>query len=110
MLLFLSYCLIFDFLYFMSSDESDSLDDESDSDWPDSGSSGTYYFCAFYLSFDNYVGSVSGLGSSVFAPTRVEYKGDIFAFDVFVPTGVESKGGWLIKMFWRSNSLISFQI
>ena len=34
-------------MYLLSSEESDSLDDESDEDGYDFGSSGTYYFCAF---------------------------------------------------------------
>ena len=66
------------------------LDDEYDDDGSDSGSSGTYYFP---LRFDNYVGCVSGLGSGVFVPTGVKPKYDVFVFLVFVPKGVESKGG-----------------
>ena len=69
------------------------LDDESDDDWSDSRSSGTYSFQTFYLPFDDYIGSVSGLGSGAIIPTEVEYKCDIFAFGVFVPIGVKSKGG-----------------
>ena len=69
-----------------------------------------YYFCAFSLRFENYVGSVSVLGSDIFASTVFESKSDIFSFDVFVPTGVESKGDQLIEMFWCSNYLLSFQI
>ena len=45
-----------------------------------------------------------------FLPTEVDSKYDIFAFVVFVPIGFESKGGRLIKMFWRLNYLFSFQI
>ena len=106
--------LLLYFLYLLSSDESDLIDDESDDagsddDRSDSGSSGTYYFPAFSLCFDNYFGPVSGLGSGIFVPTGVDSKCDIFAFVVFVPIGVESKGGQLIEMFWRSNSLFSFQ-
>ena len=33
-----------------------------------------------------------------------------FLFEVFVPTRVESKGGQLLQLFWRSNSLFYFQI
>ena len=76
----------------------------------DSGSSATYYFRAFSLHVDKSVGSVSVLGSENFAPTGVKSKVDIFASDIFVPTGVEYKGGRLLDMFWRSNSLLSFQI
>ena len=71
-------CLLFDLMYFLSSEKSDLLNDESDDDGYDSGSSGTYSFCAFSLCFDNSVGSVSGLGYGVFVPTGVEYKCDIF--------------------------------
>ena len=102
--------MILDFLYFLSSDEAYSLNDESDDDGSDSGSSGTYSFCAFSLRFDDSVGSVCGLGFGVFVPTGVKSKCDIFAFVVFVPIGVEPKGGQLIEMFWRSNSLFSFQM
>ena len=91
--LFLSYRLIFDFMYLLSLDESDSLDDESDDDVSDSGSSGTYYFHALSLRFENCVGSVSGLESVVFVPTALESKYDIFVFVVFIPIGVDSKGG-----------------
>ena len=110
MFLFLSCRFSFDFLYSLSSDESDSLDDESDDDGSDSGYSGTYPFCEFSLRVDNSVGSVSGLGSSVFAPTGVKSKCDIFALDVFVLIGVDSKGVRLVKIFWRSSSLFYFQI
>ena len=73
----------------LSSDESDSLDDESDkigSDglWSDSRSSVTYYL---YLRFDDSIVGVNVLGS-----------------DVFAPTGVKSKSGRLLAVFWRSNS------
>ena len=97
-------------MYFLSSDESECLDDESDDNGSESRSSGMHYFHAFYLHFDNFVGSISGLGSDVSVPTGVKSKGDIFAFDVFIPTGDDYKGGRLIKMFWLSNSLLYFQI
>ena len=83
--LFLLCSLIFYFLYLLSSEKSESLDDDSDDDGFDSGSSGTYSFCAFSLRFENSVGSVSVLGSGVFSPIGVEYKCDIFMFDIFVP-------------------------
>ena len=81
------------FLYFISLDKSDSLDDESENFGSDSGSSCTCYFCDFSLSFDESVVSVSFLG-----------------YGIFSPTGVESKGGRLLEFFWRSNSLFSLQI
>ena len=77
--------MIFDFLYLLSSDESDFLNDESDSDGYNSKSSGTYYFCAFSLRFEYSAGSVGGLGYGVSVPIGVDSKCDIFAFDVFVP-------------------------
>ena len=83
----------------LSSEECNFPHDESDDDGSESGSYGTYYFRDFYLRFEDYVVSVSGLGSGAFAQTGVESKFDIFAFDVFVPTGVEYKGGRLIEMF-----------
>ena len=55
-------------------------------------------FLRFSLCFDNSVGSVSGLGSSVFIPTGVDPKCDIFEIDVFVPIGVESKGGNVLAL------------
>ena len=82
---FLSHCLPFDWMYLLSSDESDSLDDESEDDGYDSGSSCTYFFYAFSLRFDDSVNSVSGLGYVVFVPKVVDSKCDIFVFDVFVP-------------------------
>ena len=78
-------------LYFLSSDESDSLNDKSDELGSDSGSSGMYYFCAFSLRFDESV--VRVLGS-----------------DVFAPTGFESKGGRLLELFWSSNSWFPLQV
>ena len=99
-----------DFLYLLSSDKSDLIDDESEDDGPDYGSSGTYIFKYVSLRFDNYVGSASGLGSGVFISTGVDTKCDIFAFDVFLPISVESKVGRLIEVLWRSNSLFYFQI
>ena len=90
---------ILDFLYFLSSENSDSLNDEYDNDRSDSGSSRKYSYTAFSLRFEDSVGYVSGLGSDIFVPTGDESKCDIFAFVVFVPIGFESKGGQLIKCF-----------
>ena len=64
------------------------IDDESDHDESDSGSSGMYYFTAFLLLFDNSVGIVNALGSGVFLPTGVESKCDFFVFVVFIPIEV----------------------
>ena len=94
----------------MSSDESYSIDNESDGIGYGSVSSGTYSFCNSSLRFEDSVGSGSVLGSAVFAPTGFKSKGDIFASGMSVPIGVDYKGVQLIKMFWRSNSLFYFQI
>ena len=87
MILFLSHLL---FLYSLSSDALYSLDDESGELGSDSGLSGTHYFCAFYLRFDKSIVSVIVLGS-----------------DLFAPTGVESKFGRLLALFWCSNCFFS---
>ena len=94
----------------MSSEESYLINNKSDDCRSDSGSSGTYSFPAFYLRFDNSVGYVSGLVSGIFILAGVESKCDFFAFVMFIPIGVESKGGRPIKMFWLSNSCFSLQI
>ena len=88
------------FLYLLSSDGSNSLDDESDNDWYYSGSSGT---CDFPFHFEKSVGRDSFLGSGVFVPIRVKSKYDVFAFVMYVLIGVESKVGRLIQIFWPSN-------
>ena len=98
---FLSNPFILYLLYFLSWDELDFLDDDSDYDGSDSGSSGT---CAFPVCFDDCVGRVSGVGHGIFIPIEVKSNCDIFSFAVFVPIGVDSKGGRLIKIFWCSNS------
>ena len=106
-ILFLLCPLLLDLLYLLSSDESDLLDDESDNDGSDSGSAGT---CTFPFRFDESVGRVCGVGSGIFFPIEVDSKCDVFTFVMFVPIGVESKGGQIIEMFWRSNSQFSLQI
>ena len=65
------------------------LDDESDNDGSDSGSSGAF---SFPLRFDNSVGRVISLGYGIFVTIGVESKCDFFAFVMFVSIGVESKG------------------
>ena len=60
---YLSHLLLLDSLYLLSSEKSDCLDDESDDNGSDSGSSGT---CTFPLHFNKSVGCVSGLRSGVF--------------------------------------------
>ena len=93
----------------MLDDESD--DDGSDDDGSDSGSAG---MCDFPFCFDEsvgrvgkYVGSVSGVGPGVLVLTGIESIGDVgevFRLVVFVPIGVESKGGQLKEIFWRPKS------
>ena len=85
----------------VSFDESDLFDYESENDGSESRSS---CMCYFILRLDNTVGHVSGLGYGVIVPTVVESKCDNFAFFVFVSIVADSKGGQLIKMFWRSSS------
>ena len=88
--------------------ESDLHDDESDDDGSDSGPTGT---CAFTFCFeesvgrvDNSTGHVRGMGSVVSPPIVVESIGDVVLLVVFVPIGVESKGGRHIEIFWHPNS------
>ena len=85
--------LLFDSPYFLSSDESYLLDDESDEVGYDFKSFGTYFFCNFTLCFDNSFDSVCVLWSDVFAPTGADLKRDIFASGISVPTGVDYKYG-----------------
>ena len=62
-LLFLSRPLLLDFLYLLSLDESYLLDDESDNDGSDFGSSGT---CACPFRFYDSIGRFSGVGYGLF--------------------------------------------
>ena len=65
----------------MSSNESDSLNDESAKLGYDSRSSGTYSFCDFPLRFYKSVVSVIVLRSDIFAPTGVDPKGGLSVVD-----------------------------
>ena len=94
----------------LSADESDSLNDKSDNDGSDSGSSG---ICAFTFRFegsvsmgpvDDSVGRVCGAGFGVFVSTGIESTGDAVPLVVSVPIGVESKVSGLIELFWRPKS------
>ena len=89
--------LIIDFLQFLLFDQSDFLEDESNNEGSDSGSAGTYDFLfSFYDFFGRVgesVGCVSGVGSDVFSPTRIKSIGDVLLEVVFLPKGVNSKGG-----------------
>ena len=82
--------LILDLLYLLSSDKSDLLDDESDNDGSDYGSSGT---CAFPFCFDNSVGRVSGICFGCFVTIGGKSNYDIVMLVMLVPIVVESKGG-----------------
>ena len=107
--------LLLYFLPFLLSDESDSLDDESEGDGSDSGSAGK---CAFHFRFeesvahvdkssgcvDESVGLVCDVGSRIFVLIGIESFGDNFPLVVFVPIGLESKGGRLIEIFWPPKS------
>ena len=66
------------------------LDDESDDDVFGSGSPGT---CAFPFYSCKSIESVGGAGSVISVPTGIESIGDVVLLVVFVPRGVESKGG-----------------
>ena len=68
----------------LSSDESDSLDDESDEFGSKSGSSDTYYFHTFSLRSEESVD-------------------DAVASNIFAQKGVESKDGRLLSIFMRLN-------
>ena len=83
-------------LYLLSSDKSDLIDDESDDDGFNSGSSGKY---AFSLSFKDSVGHISGLGFGIFSLIRVNSKCDIVVFVLFMSIGVKYKGVRPIELF-----------
>ena len=91
--------MLLDLLHFLSSDESDSFNEEFANDGSEFGSSGT---CAFPFCFDDYVGPVSGVGYGIFYPIGVESNCDVVTLVLLVPIGVESKGGQLIKIFLRA--------
>ena len=98
--------LVLDLLYFMSSDESDSINDDYEDDGYDSRSSG---ICAFPSSFEYSIGWVSGVGSGVFVTMVVDSKCDVVTFVVFFPIGGYSKDSRLVEMVWRSNSCFFLQ-
>ena len=82
---------------FLSFDELDLFDDESDNDGSGSRTPG---MCAFPFCSDEFVGSVgesvgrfSDVGPGFFVPTGIKSIGDVVPLVVFVPKGVESKGG-----------------
>ena len=92
---------------FLSLEKSDFLDDESDDDGSDSGS---FSKCSFRMPYDDSVGCVCGFCSEVFLPTGIESKCDVLGFLVFVPIGVESKGGQLIEKKLALKLLVKFHI
>ena len=99
----------------LSFDKSDSLNDESDDDGPDSRLSGT---CTFPFRFeesivhlgnsvscvDKSVGNVRVVGYGVFVPIGIYSIGEVVALVLFVPIGVDSKGCQLIEICWRPKS------
>ena len=99
----------------LSSDKLDSLYDESDGDGSDSRSAGT---CAFPFRFEDSVGRVDdsigcfgnsfgrvcGMGSVFFVLIVIYSIGEVVPLVVFVPIGVDSKGGRFIEIFWRPKS------
>ena len=95
---------LFDLLDLVSFDELDFLNNESDYDGSGSRSPGSCAFIFFYIKYvgsaGESVGSVSGIDSHNFFPTGIESVGDVVSLLVFVPRGVESKGGRLIESFW----------
>ena len=102
--IFLLRFFLFDLLQLVSFNELYSFYDESDYDGSDSGSSGT---CPFPFRFDDFVGCVgdfvgrvgesvgrvSDMGSVVFVLTGINSIGDFVLLVLFVPKGVDSKGG-----------------
>ena len=88
---------LFEILDLVSFDELYFFGSESDNDGSGSGSPGTcaFPFCSekCFGSVGESVGSVSGVGSGDFVPTGIESLGDLVPLFVFLPRGVESKGG-----------------
>ena len=58
-------------MYFLSSEKSYYLNDESDNDGSDSGSSDRCSCLAFYLHFENSIGVFRVLGFGFFVPAEV---------------------------------------
>ena len=79
------------------------FDDEYDDDDSESRSPGTFAFpfCSGKSvgSVGRSFGGVSGVGSGVFVLTGTHSISDVVMLVVFVPRGVESKGGPLIELF-----------
>ena len=53
---------------------------------------------------DDYVGRVCGVGSGVCFSMVIKSIGEVVLLVMFVPVGVEYKGGRLIEIFWRPKS------
>ena len=45
-----------------------------------------------------------------FVPTGIESIGDVLPLVMYVPKVVDSKGGWLIEIFWRPKSWFSLLV
>ena len=54
--------------------------------------------------FGKSVDGISDVGSGVFVPTGINSIGDVVPLLVFVPRGVDFKGGQLIELFWHPKS------
>ena len=111
---FLLCLFLFDLLEFVSFDILNFFDDDYDNDGSGSRFPGT---CDFPFCSDEYVGStgesiahVRGVGSRFFPPTVNESIGDVVPLVVFVPIGVEYKGGQLIEIFFRSKDRFSLLV
>ena len=84
------------------------LDSESDDDVSNYRSSGT---CNFTFRFEDSVGHIDysvdlvcGMDPGFFVLIGIDYNCDVVPLVMFVPIGVESKGGQLIEIFWRPKS------
>ena len=95
---FSSPFFLFHLLELISFDKFNFFDDESDDDGSGSGSPSTY---AFPFCSGKSVVIVSGVGSSDYVPTGIDSIGDFVQLFMFLPRGVESKGGGLIEIFCR---------
>ena len=88
-----------------------------DAEYDDDGSDIRYACkCAFPFCFENSVGCVDDSVGRVhgrcsgFFPIRIESNCDVVPLVVFIPIGLESKGGQLIELFWRPKSWFYLQI
>ena len=64
----------------------------------------TFCFEDYAGPVDDFVGCVCGVGSSVFVSIGIESNCDVILLVVFAPIRVEFKGDRLIELFWRPKS------